>query len=258
MSPIDRPLQGRRIVVTRSADQADPLSDTLQSLGALPLPVPAIRSAPAPDPGALSTAAEQLGGTRWLGFTSPSGVRYGWPAVEAAWPQGLPEGLGLAAVGPGTAEALAAAGRAPDFLPSDPTGDAFASELPVVRGDRVVLLRSDIARRAVAERLRARGARVADVAAYRTVEGADAADVRRALAAFPAAITFTSPSTVRGFLRGMGPARAGAAGRFGGAALVAIGPVTAAEVGRHGLAVDAVAAPSTLTGLVDALLHLLA
>lgn len=243
-----RPLDGRRIVVTRSEDQADGLAEALRDLGAEPLLVPSIRSTPPDDPAALRSAAAALGGARWVGMTSPSGVRYGWPAVRAAWPDGLPDGLGVAVVGPGTAEALRGYGVAPDFLPSESAGDAFADELPVAPGDRVVLLRSHIARGAIAARLRQRGADVTDAVAYHTVTAADPADVGRALDRRPDAVTFTSPSTVRGFLAGVRDR-----GRLAGVALVPIGPVTAEAVADAGLAAAAVPDDYTIPGLLDAL-----
>ncbi len=164
-----------------------------------------------------------------------------------------------AAVGPGTAEALAAVGVRPAFWPSEPTGDAFAAELPVEPGERVVLMRSDIARRAVAARLAARGSDLTDAVAYRTLEGATPSAVRRALDARPDAVAFTSPSTVRGFLGALrDTAEDGGHARLGAAALVAIGPVTADAVRAHGYAPTATADPPTLAGLVDTLAHLLA
>lgn len=248
-----RALSGRRVVVTRAEDQADGLAERLRRLGAEPLLVPSIRSTAPDNPGALRTAAGCLRGARWVGMTSPSGVRHGWPAVEAAWPDGLPDGLGVAAVGPGTAEALRERGVVPDFLPSEASGDAFAAELPVAPGDRVVLLRSDIARRAIATALRRRGAVLLDAVAYHTVTEADPADVRRALDARPDAVTFTSPSTVRGFLAGLDD-RA----RLDGVALVPIGPVTAEAVTEAGLAVSRVPPEYTVDGLLDALVALYA
>lgn len=247
----ERPLTGRRIVVTRSEDQADGLAESLRDLGAEPLLVPSIRSTPADDPNALRMAVESLDAARWVGVTSPSGVRYGWEAVEAVWPRGLPEGVGVAAIGPGTEAALRARGVAPDFLPSEASGDAFAAELPVEPGDRVVLLRSHIAREAIAETLRQRGADLTDAVAYHTITEADPADVARALGARPDAVTFTSPSTVRGFLAGLADRS-----RLDGVALVPIGPVTAAAVTDAGLAVAAVPDDSTLDGLLDALVTL--
>lgn len=251
------PLQSRRVVVTRSRDQAGSLAEALRVLGATPILVPSIQSAPAADPAALDAAIENLAGARWLGFTSPSGVRHGWPAVAAEWPVGLPDGVGIAAVGPGTADALAEHGVRADFMPSASSGDAFADELPLVADDRVVLLRSDIARRAVAERLRERGALVTDAIAYRTVVGALPLVARRALDTKPDAVTFTSPSTVRGFINPLvSEENRSVRPLLGDAALVAIGPVTAGELQRYGLAPTATAEPSTLAGLTAALVRL--
>lgn len=247
---VDLPLDGRRVVVTRSEDQAGPLADDLRALGAEPLLVPSIRSVPAPNAEALAAAARSLDGARWVGMTSPSGIRYGWPTVEEAWPDGLPDGLGVAVVGPGTAAALRARGVEADFLPSKSAGDAFAAELPIEPGDRVVLLRSHIAREAIADDLRQRGADVLDAVAYRTITAADPEDVRRALDARPAAVTFTSPSTVRGFLAGVEDR-----GRLDGVALVPIGPVTAEEVEAAGLRSALVPDDFTIDGLLDALVR---
>lgn len=251
------PLRGRLVVVTRSADQADPFAETLRTLGATPLLVPSIQSVPAPDAPALAEAVRTLDGARWAVFTSPSGVRHAAPALARAWPDGLP--APVAVVGPGTAAAAADAGLDVSFAPSETSGDALAAELPVAAGDRVVLFRSDIARRAVAEHLRQRGADVLDAVAYRTVEGARPSDVARALARRPDAVAFTSPSTVRGFLAGMSEdAGTGEPTSLGGSALVAIGPVTAEALREAGLEPAAVADPSTLAGLADALVRLLA
>lgn len=247
----DRPLAGRRIVVTRSADQADGFADALRLRGADPLLVPSIGSEPPPRMGALHDAVATLAGARWVGMTSPSGVRFGWAAVEEIWPAGLPAGLGVAVVGPGTADALAAHGVTPDFQPSEASGDAFAAELPLGPGDRVVLLRSDIARQAIAEDLRQRGAEVTDAVAYHTITEADPAAVARALDAAPHAITFTSPSTVRGFLTGVGDLR-----RLDGIPLVPIGPVTGEALTAAGLPIARIPDDYTIPGLVAALVIL--
>ncbi len=243
-----RPLAGRRVVVTRSEDQADGLAESLRDLGAEPLLAPSIRSTPAEDPDALREAVASLRGARWVGMTSPSGVRYGWDVVGEVWPDGLPEGVGVAAIGPGTEAALRARGVSPDFLPHEVSGDAFAADLPVDAGDRVVLLRSHIARAAIADVLRQRGAALTDAVAYHTVTEADPAVVARALDARPDAVTFTSPSTVRGFLAGRVDPR-----RLDGVALIPIGPVTAEAVTDAGLDVALVPDDSTIPGLLDAL-----
>jgi uroporphyrinogen-III synthase len=122
--------------------------------------------------------------------------------------------------------------------------EALADGLPDVEGARILLLRADIARATLRERLEARGARVEDVAAYRTTAGSSAAP----FAGHVDAVTFTSSSTVRGFLQRMG-------GVPEGAAVICIGPVTARTARELGLSVDAVAESYTLAGLVQALVR---
>ena len=244
------PLQGRRVVVTRAEDQAGTLVDGLRERGAEPLLVPALRFLPPPRPEKLAEAAAGLGGAGWVVFTSAVGVRFGWGAVRGAG--GLPTGVRVAAIGSGTAEALEAAGAPVDFVPREAIGDVLIEELPLERGDRVVLLRSDIGREAIAAGLAERGARVDDVTAYRTLSEADPAAVAAVLARRPDAVTFTSPSTVRGFLGSAPPPL-----DLGGAALVAIGPVTAEALDPFGLRADAVADPHTVGGLLDTLVRLL-
>ncbi len=239
-------LHGQRVVVTRAEEQAGPLGDGLRARGAVAVLVPSIRYEPA-DAGLLADAARAIDGAAWVVFTSPTGVAAGGAALRAAWPGGLPAGVRVAAVGPGTAAVCELAGFSPDFVPADALGDALASDLPFAPGDRVVLLRSDIGRRALATRLAARGADVHDVAAYRTLESADPDVVAAVLADRPAAVTFASPSAVRGFVS------AADLGALAGVRLVAIGPVTAQALVPFGLRAAAVARPHTVPGLLAAL-----
>ena len=238
----------RRIVVTRSEEQADPLADAVRQRGWAPLLVPSIRFVAVDDAAPLAEAARGIDRAAWVVFTSRTGVRFGLGAIREVWADGLPGGVRVAAVGPGTAEALADEGVTADFVPRDAIGDVLAEELPLEEGDRVVLLRSHIGREAIATRLAARGAVVDDVPAYRTLTEADPVAVAAALDARPDAVTFTSPSTVRGFLTSVPDL-----GRLADAALVAIGPVTADALAPFGLAADAVADPHTVPGLLATL-----
>jgi uroporphyrinogen-III synthase len=249
---VSAPLAGRRVVVTRAAGQAGSLVDGLRQRGAEPLLVPALRFLPPPDPDRLAEAARGLDGAAWVAFTSATGVRFGWGAVQAAWPGGLPDGVRVAAIGSGTAEALASAGAPVDFVPREAVGDVLVEELPLAPGDRVVLFRSDIGREAIATGLADRGAAVEDVAAYRTLAQADPDAAAAALRQRPDAVTFTSPSTVRGFLAAVPDV-----GALGDARLVAIGPVTAGALAPFGRAADAVADPHTVGGLLATLDRLL-
>ncbi|OZC04162.1 uroporphyrinogen-III synthase [Rubricoccus marinus] len=241
-------LEGRRVVVTRAEEQAGSLARGLRERGATPLLVPSIRFEPAEDPAPLAQAAREISRAAWVVFTSATGVEYGWGAIREAWPDGLPAGVRVAAVGSGTAEALQSAGAPVDFVPREAIGDVLIAELPIEAGDRVVLLRSHIGREAIASGLARRGAEVHDVTAYRTITEADPDAVADALRQRPDAITFTSPSTARGFLASVPDI-----GALAGLALVAIGPVTAEALPPFGLRASAVADPHTVGGILATL-----
>ena len=245
------PLSGRRVVVTRAEEQAASLADGLRQRGAVPLLVPSISFVPPEDPGPLRRAARQIDRAAWVVFTSATGVAFGWGAIREAWPGGLPEGVRVAAIGTGTEDAAREAGAPVHFVPREALGDVLVDELPLESGDRIVLLRSDIGRPSIAQRLERRGADVRDVTAYRTLTHADPQAVADALRQRPDAITFTSPSTVRGFLGTAG--LADGLREAGSPALVAIGPVTAEALEPFGLSADAIAEPHTVAGLLATL-----
>lgn len=249
----DRPLAGRRVVVTRPRHQADGLARGLRTLGAEPLFAPSIQVRPPLNADAIRRAAPSLAAAAWLVFTSANGVRFAWPLLAEAWPCGLPSALRIAAIGPSTARAVRERGAPVDYVPEASTAESLAASLPVAPGERVVLLQADIAHGALRDGLTERGAEVRDVAAYQTVPEADPGVVRDVLARHPNAITFTSTSTVRGFLAAVDDVV-----QLGDARLVAIGPVTAKQMERLGLPAHAIAREPSTDGLLDALVHLFA
>jgi uroporphyrinogen III methyltransferase/synthase len=241
-----RPLFGRRIVVTRARDQASELVEQLAALGAATVEVPAIEIRdPTDGGGALRDAAGRLDAYDWVVVTSPNGARRLLAAVRAA---GLDArafgGARLAAIGPGTAEALAAGNLAADLVPDRFVAEALAEAFPEGPG-RVLLARAAVARGALPERLRARGWDVDVVEAYRTEPVPLGRDEAEALAGAEI-VTFTSSSTVTNFLRAVGD-------RPVPPVVAAIGPITAATARDHGLTVDVEADVHTIPGLVDAL-----
>ncbi len=249
----DTPLAGRRVIVTRATEQAGSLAGRLRRLGAEPLHVPLIETVPLGDPTSVIAALHVLGGKGWLAFSSANGVRHAWPQVSAAWPDGVPAGVRIAAIGPGTARALRQRGARVDFVPPRFVAESAAETLPLDTGDPVLLLRADIARKTLPEALRARGAVVHDVPAYHTRPVEQPEVLRRALARLPDAVTFTSASTADGFARALGTTPWPESLKS-----VAIGPVTAAALEKHHLPVTAVARDYTLAGLLAALVHLYA
>ena len=190
-----------RILVTRAAEQAAELVSALRDLGVEPVPVPAIAVEFAPPRGKLDTAAGLLHTYAWVVITSANGARAILKAAERIMTElGAPS---WAAIGSATRRALEHEGIEVQFQPSESSGVALAVELPVVVGDRVLVVRGDLADEHLAVALRARGAEVDDVIAYRTREAPERSRrlLRQATAAGPIdAVVFTSGSTVRGLV----------------------------------------------------------
>jgi hydroxymethylbilane synthase len=190
-----------RLLVTRAADQAAELVSALRDAGLDPIPVPAIAIEFEPPRGDLDTAAGLLHTYRWVVITSTNGARAILQAAERILTElGAPS---WAAIGPATRRALEHEGIEIELQPSQSSGIAMAVELPVAAGDRILVIRGDLADEELALALRARGAEVDDVIAYRTREAPESsrALLRSATADGPiAAVAFTSGSTVRGLM----------------------------------------------------------
>jgi uroporphyrinogen III methyltransferase/synthase len=250
----NRPLFGRRIVVTRAREQASELVARLAALGAATVEVPAIAiAAPADGGAALAAAVDRLaaGAYDWLVLTSPNGARRLLAALRAAGRDARALGsTRLAAIGPGTADVLAAANLVADLVPPRFVAESLLASFPGtgdgdVATGRVLLARAAVARDVLPEGLAERGWKVDVVEAYRT-EPAPLDERAAAALADAEIVTFTSSSTVTNFLATAG----------GGAmppVVAAIGPVTAATARGHGLTVDVEAEVHSLDGLVDAL-----
>jgi len=239
-SSAERPLQGRSVVVTRAAEQASRLVATLAHLGATVVEVPTIAVVDAPDGGAGVTAAvAHLDEYDWVVLTSTNGVARFLAALGGP----PPAGLRVAVVGPGTAGALRAGGLEPALLPERFVAEALLEVFPAGPG-RVLLPQAAAARPVLADGLRAAGWDVDTVVAYRTVPAQPGAPVVERAAAADA-ITFTSGSTVAGYVAVAGPDGVPPV-------VVCIGPVTAAAAERAGLAVTAVATEHTIDGLAAA------
>jgi hydroxymethylbilane synthase len=235
-----------RVLVTRAVGQVDELVSAMGAAGLDPVPVPAIAIELDPSGGDLDAAAGSLRTYAWVVLTSANGAR----AILGA-AQRIGTDLGApswAAIGPATRRVLEAAAIAVAFQPSYSDSTALALELPVTRGDRVLVVRGDLADEALAAALRARGAEVDDVIAYRTREAPEASRslLRGALADGPIdAVVFTSGSTVRGLV-----SLARAEGlEVASIPSVSIGPETAAAARDAGFSVVAVSPASEASAL---------
>ncbi|CAN5282565.1 hypothetical protein BH18GEM1_BH18GEM1_02210 [soil metagenome] len=240
-------LAGWRVLVT--ASDAGRVCRALEARGALPLPIPTIKTRSLPgDP--LDAALRRAASYDWIVVTSPNGAASVLGSFGAL---GLvpPAGPRWAAVGPATRAALERGGVEVAFVPDDPQGVAIPDGLGNLRGKRALLLRSRTAGRDLPRGLRRRGAEVDDVAAYETAEGPESSRgaLEAALARGLDAAIFTSGSTVRGFLRLAG----GSERALDGAVIVAIGPATARAVEEASLGPARVAVQRTTAGLLAAL-----
>jgi len=237
-------LRGRTIVVTRPADQSAPLVRELERRGATVLVAPAIELVPARS-AALTRALHDLaaGHYAWITLTSRT-------TVEVLDTRMMPREVRarVAVIGEGTSDAFRRwAGRAPDLMPRTFTTQALARAFPR-GGGRVLCARADIAPEGLEDALAAKGWDPERVDAYRTkMPRSLPAPARDALRRGDVdAVTFTSASTVRGFVSALGAVK-------GNPKVVCIGPVTAREAREHGLRVSAVAKPHTMGGMVAAL-----
>jgi uroporphyrinogen-III synthase len=248
------PLTGLRVVVTRPENQAQELCDRLRALGAEPVIFPTISIVPPEAGGPLDQSIARLPNYDWVIFTSVNGVKHFWARLVEAGRSSRADGEDelfirgrVAAIGPATAEALRQRGVLAHLMPAEYRAEAIVDEIGDVAGQRILLPRADIARPALADGLRAKGAQVDDVPAYRTVRGEPPAAAFDVLRAGVDVVTFTSSSTVRNFVsltQGLD---------FGDPLIACIGPVTAATARELGLRVDVTAEEYTVDGLLEAL-----
>jgi hydroxymethylbilane synthase len=190
-----------RVLVTRAAEQAAELVSALRDAGVDPVAVPSIAVEFEPPRGDLDAAARFLHTYAWVVITSANGARAVLKAAERVFT--ALETSKFAVIGPATRGILEHEGIEVDFQPSQSSTIAMAAGLPVGPADRILVVRGDLPDQELAVALRARGAEVDDVVAYRTREAPEGSRIllRRALTEGPiAAVTFTSGSTVRGFV----------------------------------------------------------
>jgi uroporphyrinogen-III synthase len=237
------------VLVTRPAEQSAELVSALRNAGLAPVVVPAIEIETLPSGAETVAAVEHLATYRWVVVTSANGARAILMAAAQSAPE--PRAASWAVIGPSTRRVLERHGIEVAFEPSHASGVALAAELPIDSGDRVLVVRGDLAEDESAVALRARGAVIDDVVAYRTREAPETSRplLRSASSEGPiAAAIFTSGSTVRGLVS-LGQAESIDVRAFGA---VCIGVETADLARAAGFRVLAVAATPDSTALVAA------
>ncbi len=251
-----RPLFGKTIVVTRARDQASELAAKLVALGATVIEAPAVELVPAADPVMIENALLN-GRFDWIVFTSANGPKFAREKLIGLKLDSRTFGNAkIAVVGESTAVAVRDdLGLRVDLCPKQFVAEALADELMAAGeagpGKSFLMLRADIARPMLREKLQATGSTVVDVPIYETRPIATAPpELLDALAAGRVDwITFTSSSTVKNFMAILGNDPA----KIANVKLASIGPVTTATMRLLGLAPTVEAGTSDLDGLVAAL-----
>lgn len=191
------PLSQRRILVTRTRQQASELVARLEALGALAILIPTIEIVPPESYAALDDALGRLGSFDWLLFTSANAVEVfnrRWNRT-AAPPR-------IAVIGPATARAVEGLGLKADLIPERYVAESLAAELtPYAEKSHMLLVRAAEARDTLPETLRAAGAALTIAEAYRNqIPAGSIAALQSLLGSsktLPDAVTFTSASTAR-------------------------------------------------------------
>jgi uroporphyrinogen III methyltransferase/synthase len=251
-----KPFFGKRVVVTRSREQASDLSRRIEDLGGEAWEFPVIEIAEPEDFGPMDEAIGRIESYHWMIFTSVNGVdsffrrmRHHGRDIRDV------KGARICAIGPKTRERLEELCLQVEYVPAEYRAEAVLAGLEgkLVPGERVLLPRADIARTILPETLARMGAIVDNVVAYRTVRGdGESALLREMLEeGMIHYVTFTSSSTVRNFVELLGADRIQQL--LENVKLVSIGPITSEAARDLGLTIDMEASEYTIDGLVDVL-----
>ena len=252
----DRPLLGKRVLVPRTREQAGTLSQLLLEQGADPVEIPTIKVEPVEDTTKLDTALKSLSDYDWVVFASVNGVSQAFSRLrELGMDSRSFSGTRVCAIGPATASALGERGIVADYVPGTAVSEAIVAGLgdSGLAGMSVLLLRAEVGRDVLLSGIAEKGARVDDVAAYRTVVPEESREAIRELVSEHSldVVTFTSSSTVTNLISLLG----GDIAPLDGVTVACIGPITARTAAESGLEVDVVARKATTAGLVEALVE---
>ncbi|MDQ6929698.1 MAG: uroporphyrinogen-III C-methyltransferase, partial [Candidatus Eremiobacteraeota bacterium] len=250
------PLFGKRVLVTRPADQSAAFADALLEFGAQAILAPLISTGAPDDTAAARAVLSRLTDYDWIVFTSRNGVERFFDALREENADARRIGTAkVAAIGVKTAHALQAHGVIADLIPKDAVAESIAAALleQTTPHSRILIYRAQEARETLPATLGTHGHRVDVVAAYKTSAVADPQLAQKLADAD--IVTFTSASTVAAFFDTLGP---DAATLCASKTIACIGPVTARAARDAGLRVDVEATDSSVEGLLDALENTLA
>lgn len=255
----NRPLFGKRVLVTRARSQASVFSEKIEALGGEPWESPTIEITDPDDYTPMDDAIREIHSYDWLILTSVNGVKFFMNRMRYLR-KDIRElsHIKIVAIGPKTREEIENYGIFCEFMPEEFVAEAILEVLKGqdVKGKRFLLPRADIARKILPETLSIMGAEVNEVVAYKTVEGlGDKAELIKMLEDKKIHIlTFTSSSTVKNFVKKLGQEQLGLIKDI---PVACIGPITAKTAKDLGLQVDIEAKEYTIDGLIQEILEYL-
>ncbi|MGA2570154.1 MAG: uroporphyrinogen-III synthase [Terracidiphilus sp.] len=252
------PIAGRRVLVTRAAHQAGKLSEALRALGAESVEVPVLEIRPPESFEALDRALRGIESYDWLILTSANAAdALGARASQKEIDLSRFSTLKVAAIGTASRTAAEKIGLKVSLVPASYVAESLVRELaPQIANKKILLARAEVARDVIPDALRAAGATVDVVDAYRNAMPEAAPELlRAAMAGHLDAATFASSSSVTHLAEAA--RQAGIEFPFAGVAAVSIGPITSQTLREAGWEPAAEAGVSDIPGMVAAVERLL-
>ncbi len=249
-----------RVLVTRPAGSWPALTARFRGTRIVLEMTPTTVQVPPLDPGPGEDAIGRLLSYDWLVLTSGQGVSALLRALAAHGVAGLPPGLRVAAVGPGTKRALDSTGVGVALVGAYANSGGLAASLgPHLKGGvRVLVVRPEGAPGSLAQVLTASGAVVDEAPLYRTIASEHARPLaEETIGGAFAAVVFTAPSALELWLEAAGERRGPLVKALTHVARVAIGPTTSERLDALGLPADATAAAPLEDAVGDAIEHVL-
>ena len=250
----ESPLAGRRVLVTRPAGRGESLALRLRQIGAEVETRPTIALEPPSDTEAARRAVRQLKDYDWLVFTSPAGVRFFLALHRELHGGGTRIPVSIGSIGPATARELEREGHPVGVVAEDSRSEGLARALEghIASGQRVLVVRPEVARPVLVRALEALGARPDPVGFYRNVPAPGLGSVVRDVCddRFDV-VLFSSPSTLERLFQTEVAPRSELLAALGRSRLVAIGPVTARAIEVAGLKAAGVAIEPTDESIVQ-------
>ena len=249
----EKPLFGRKILVTRARHQASVLSEKIEELGGKAIEFPTIEIQPNDDENQLKQMFDSLNNYQWIIFTSVNGVEIFFDKLINSDRDIRAIGQAkICAIGGATGKALEEHYLKVDFVPDEYVAEALIEGLKekIKPGDNVLIPRAEVAREILPEQLREFGAHVDVVPLYKTIIPLHSHEKLMDILSQVDTITFASSSTVTNFIKIL---RKENLHLINNIEIACIGPVTMDTAKENGLLASKIASEYTIDGLVNLL-----